>query len=211
MALRDRIFAALYDRVLAPMEEAGLRAWRADLLADLSGTVVEVGAGTGANLAHYPPAVERLVVTEPEPAMLAQMRDRLGTVRPGVPVEVRRAASASLPLADGEADAVVSTLVLCSVPDPAATLAELRRVLRPGGRLVFMEHVAADHRPSRLRWQRRFDHVWPFLCGGCHLTRRTAEAIEEAGFTLEDVQRESARKASPLVRTMVRGTAVAPA
>lgn len=211
MALRDRIFAALYDRVLAPMEEAGLRAWRADLLSGLSGTVVEVGAGTGANLAHYPPAVARLVVTEPEPAMLAQLRQRLGTVHPDVPVEVQRAASASLPLADGEADAVVSTLVLCSVTDQAATLAELRRVLRPGGRLVFLEHVAADHKPRRLRWQHRFDHVWPFLCGGCHLTRRTAEAIEGAGFVLEDVRRESARKASPLVRTMVRGSARVPA
>jgi len=208
VALRDRLFARLYDRVVAPMEEACLRSWRADLLAGLTGTVVEVGAGTGANLAHYPTSVERLVVTEPEPAMLAQLRTRLDQVAAGVRVEVQRASSSSLPLGDGEADAVVTTLVLCSVPDQASTLAEMRRVLRPGGRLVFLEHVAADGRPSRLRWQERLDHVWPHVCGGCHLTRRTETAIESAGFTVTDITRESARKAVPVVRPMIRGVAV---
>lgn len=210
MALRARLFAAVYDRVVAPMEEAGLRDWRAELLAGLSGTVVEVGAGTGANLAHYPAAVERLVLTEPEPAMLSQLRARLGDVHPDVEVTVHRAAASSLPLADGEADAVVSTLVLCSVPDPEATLAEIRRVLRPGGRLVVLEHVAADHKPARLRWQRRADHLWPHIAAGCHLTRPTADTVRAAGFE-GDLERESARKASPLVRTMVRGAVTAPA
>lgn len=209
MSLRDRLFAAVYDRVLAPMEEAGLRDWRRELLADLSGTVVEVGAGTGANLALYPASVEHLVVTEPEPAMLSQLRARLGDVHPDVAVTVRRSPASSLPLGDGEADAVVSTLVLCSVPDAEAVLAEIRRVLRPGGRLVVLEHVAADHEPGRLRWQRRADHVWPHVAAGCHLTRPTAETIRGAGFT-GDLVRESARKASPLVRTMVRGTVTAP-
>lgn len=209
MSLRDRLFARVYDRVVAPMEEAGLREWRRDLLADLSGTVVELGAGTGANLGLYPATVERLVVTEPEPAMLSQLRSRLGDLAPGIDVDVHRAAAASLPLGDGEADAVVSTLVLCSVGDPEAVLAEVRRVLRPGGRLVLLEHVAADHRPARLRWQRRVDVVWPHVAAGCHLTRRTAEAVRAAGFE-GDLVRESARKASPLVRTMVRGSVVAP-
>lgn len=211
MALRDRIFARLYDRVLAPLEEAGLQAWRADLLAGLSGTVVEIGAGTGANLAHYPAAVDRLVLTEPEPAMLAQLRQRLDRVPAGVDVTARRASAASLPLADGEADAVVTTLVLCTVPAPGAVLAEARRVLRPGGRLVFLEHVAAEDRPERLRRQRRFDLVWPHIAGGCRLTRRTEAAIAEAGFTVETITRESARKAPTVIRPMIRGTATTPA
>lgn len=211
MALRDRIFARLYDRVLAPLEEAGLQAWRADLLAGLSGTVVEIGAGTGANLPHYPATVDRLVLTEPEPAMLAQLRQRLDRVPAGVDVTARRASAASLPLADGEADAVVTTLVLCTVPAPGAVLAEARRVLRPGGRLVFLEHVAAEDRPERLRRQRRFDLVWPHIAGGCRLTRRTEAAIAEAGFTVETITRESARKAPTVIRPMIRGTATTPA
>jgi SAM-dependent methyltransferase len=209
--LLDRLFARIYDRTLAPLEEAGLREWRADLLADLSGTVVEIGAGTGLNLAHYPPTVERLVLTEPEPAMLAQLRGRLDEVADGIDVTAERASAASLPLGDGQADAVVCTLVLCTVPDPDAVLAEVRRVLRPGGRLVFLEHVAAEERPDRLRRQRRLDHVWHHVAGGCRLTRRTEAAIRAAGFAVDDVTRESARKAPTFVRAMIRGSAVAPA
>lgn len=208
MPLLDPIFARLYDRAVAPMEEAGLRRWRADLLAGLSGTVVELGAGTGANLGLYPPTVERLVLTEPVPAMLRVLRSRLDEVAEGIDVEVHRASASSLPLADGEADVVVSTLVLCTVPHPGAVLAEARRVLRPGGRLVFLEHVAAEDRPRRLRWQHRLDPVWPHVAGGCRLTRRTEATIGDAGFTLEEVTRESARKAMPVIRTMVRGHAL---
>ncbi len=211
MSLRDALFARIYDRAVAPAEEACFQAWRADLLAGLAGTVVEVGAGTGANLAHYPAAVERLVLTEPTPQMLVRLRGRLDRVDPSIDVEVHRAAAASLPLGDDEADAVVATLVLCSVPDQAAALAEARRVLRPGGRLVYLEHVAAEDRPDRLRWQRRLDHVWPHLVGGCHLTRRTESAIADAGFALGEVTHESARKASPVVRPTIRGRATAPA
>ncbi len=209
MGLRDRLFARVYDRVLAPLEEAGLQAWRAELLAGLSGTVVEIGAGTGANLAHYPGTVERLVLTEPEPLMLDRLRDRLDRVADGVDASARQAPATALPLADGEADAVVTTLVLCTVPEPDAVLAEIRRVLRPGGSLVFLEHVA-DERPARLRRQRRFDVVWPHVAGGCRLTRRTEETIAGAGFTIEAITRESARKAPKVIRPMIRGTAVRP-
>lgn len=211
MSVRDRLFARFYDRVLAPLEHAGLRAWRAELLAGLEGTVVEVGAGTGANLAHYPTTVERLVVTEPEPAMLAQLRDHLDRVAAGIDVTARRAPATELPLADGEADAVVCTLVLCTVPDPEAVLAEARRVLRPGGRLVFLEHVADEQRPGRLRRQRWLDHVWPYVAGGCRLTRRTEATIGAAGFTVDDITREDAHRAPGAIRAMIRGTAVAPA
>lgn len=210
MALRDRIFARFYDRALAPLEEAGLQGWRAELLAGLSGTVVEIGAGTGLNVRHYPATVDRLILTEPEPTMLAQLRERLGDAAPGIDVTARRASASSLPLADGEADAVVTTLVLCTVPEPGAVLAEARRVLRPGGRLVFLEHVAAEDRPERLRRQRRLDRVWHLFAGGCRLTRRTEAAIVEAGFAVEAITRESARKAPVVIRPMIRGTAVTP-
>lgn len=223
----DALFARVYDRIVAPMEEAGLRDWRRALLAGLSGTVVEIGAGTGANLALYPATVRRLVLTESSPHMLARLRGAVAEAATGTgaggdggpppdrvaagAVEVVEASAEAMPLADGEADAVVSTLVLCTVPEPAAALAEARRVLRPGGRLVFLEHVAADDRPPRLKWQRRIDHIWPHVAAGCHLTRRTEASITEAGFVIDDVIRESARKASPLLRTMIRGTATAPA
>jgi ubiquinone/menaquinone biosynthesis C-methylase UbiE len=217
VGVRDALFARVYDRVLAPMEDAGLRDWRRALLADLSGTVVEVGAGTGVNVPLYPSTVDRLVLTEASPAMLTRLRSKVDDASsdtdpdlgPGA-IDVVEAHADALPLEDGEADAVVSTLVLCTVPDPAAALAEARRVLRPGGRLVFLEHVAAEDRPSRLRWQQRLDVVWPHLAGGCHLDRRTGVAIADAGFVLGDVTRESARKASPLIRAMIRGTATAP-
>lgn len=184
--------------------------WRAGLLAGLEGDVLEIGAGTGLNLAHYPGTVRRLVLTDPEPAMLDRLRPRLTRVAEGVATEVQVADAGQLPFADDSFDTVVATLVLCSVPDPAAALAEVRRVLRPDGRLVFLEHVAADHRPDRLRWQQRIDPLWKRLAGGCRLTRRTADAITAAGFEVDELTRESARKTSPLTRTTIRGSATSP-
>lgn len=204
-----RLFAAVYERLISASEEAGVRDWRRALLADLHGDVLELGAGTGLNLAHYPAAVRRLVLTEPDRHMRAKLTARL-EVEPPAPaaVEVVDAGAGRLPFDDASFDAVVSTLVLCSVPDPVAALAEVRRVLRPGGRLVYLEHVAADHEPARLKWQRRIEPVWRRVAGGCHLTRETLRSIEAAGFDVADHRRESMRKASPLVRTTERGAAV---
>ncbi|CAN5804558.1 class I SAM-dependent methyltransferase [soil metagenome] len=207
--------APFYDRMVARTEEACFRTWRRDLLADLHGEVVELGAGTGANVDRYPITVDRVVFTEPDPGMRRQLVDRLATAqRVG---SFAPADAAVLPdpahrlsVSDGSVDAVVTTLVLCTVPDPSAALAEARRVLRPSGRLVFLEHVAADGRPDRLRWQQRLDPIWHRLVGGCRLTRRTAEAIDRAGFTVEKITPESARKALPVVRPTIRGHATSP-
>lgn len=206
----SKLFARMYDRFTAPAEEACFQAWRAELLAPLTGEVLEIGAGTGNNLAHYPTGVTRLVVTEPELAMMEQLVPRLPRVQAGIEVETQVCGVERLPFPDASFDAVVVTLVLCSVPDQRAALAEIHRVLRPGGRLVFLEHVAAVDRPDRLKWQRRAEPVWKRLAGGCCLTRETAEVIAASGFDLpaEAITRESARKAMALVRPTVRGTAV---
>ena len=204
-----RLLAALYDRLMKATERACLQAWRAELLAPLEGAVLEVGAGTGANLAHFPKAVERLVLAEPDPAM----RRRLAARVVGRVVEIVDASVDKLPWPDQTFDAAVCTLVLCSVPHPATALAEIRRVLKPGGRLVFIEHVAAQDNSRRLRWQRRIEPIWMRLMGNCHLTRRTEEAIRTLGFELADseVRRESLRKAFPLARPSIRGVARRPA
>lgn len=199
--------ALLYDRFMRSVEEAGLLAWRTALLAPLSGSVLEIGAGTGRNLGRYPPAVTWLVMTEPDRNMRAilERQVRAGS-REG---EVVDAPAEHLPFPDGTFDAVVSTLVLCSVVDPDAALREIHRVLRPGGRLVFLEHVAAAERPARLRWQRRIEPIWKRVAGNCHLTRDSERAIGSAGFDITAIGRASMRKAPGVIRPTIRGSAVA--
>ena len=152
------LFAKVYDPVLRITEEACLARWRDDLLAPLEGSVLEIGAGTGANLGHYPlhllradGSTERLVLTDPDAHMLGRLRRRPEAAT----AEIERATSDALPYPDASFDAVVSTLVLCSVPDVARTLAEIRRVLKPGGALFFLEHVAAEERLQRLGYAYR--------------------------------------------------------
>ncbi len=203
----SRLFAAVYDRMIAASEEACVAEWRRELLAGLDGAVLELGAGTGLNLARYPSTVDRLVLVEPDRHMRAKLEAKLAEVAPRFPVEVVDVGAEHLPFDDGAFDAVVSTLVLCTVPDPAAALAEARRVLRPGGRLLFLEHVVAADRSKRHAWQRRLEPLWKRVAGGCHLTRDTVAAIEGAGFEVEH-RRESMRKANALVRTTERGVAV---
>jgi ubiquinone/menaquinone biosynthesis C-methylase UbiE len=204
----SRLFAALYDRLMAGSEAACVRDWRAELLGGLSGRVLEIGAGTGLNLPHYSrAAVTELVLAEPDPAM--RRRLDIKVVANGVKATVIDAPAEALPFEDRSFDAVVSTLVLCSVSDQRAALAEIARVLAPGGRLVFLEHVAADATtPERLRRQRRVEPVWKHLAGGCHLTRATEQAIRDAGFTFEvEPTRESMEHAFTFVRPTVRGAA----
>jgi ubiquinone/menaquinone biosynthesis C-methylase UbiE len=202
--------AAMYDRMQAKPEAAGLRAWRHDLLAPLSGSVLEIGAGTGLNLEHYAGTVARLVLVEPDRHMRARLEAKVAALGVSFPVEVVDAGADGLPFEDGTFDAVVSTLVLCSVPDEVTALAEVRRVLRPGGRFVYLEHVAAVENPKRHGWQRRIEPFWKHLAGNCHLTRATDQAIPAAGFELVEERRESMRKMPPWVRVSVRGYANRP-
>lgn len=201
-----RFTAAIYDRLMEKTEAACLAAWRAELVSGLEGRVVEIGAGTGANIRHYGSGVESVHYFEPDAHMARHLRAKLAA-------HPERAArdhviDSLAGVADASQDHVVSTLVLCTVPDPYATLAEVGRILVPGGHLVFLEHVAAHDHPERLRWQRRLEPVWKRVAGGCHLTRDTAQTIEDAGFDVLRLERASMRKAAPWVRPTIRGVAV---
>jgi Methylase involved in ubiquinone/menaquinone biosynthesis len=155
-------------------------------LAGLSGRVVEIGAGNGLNFAHYPDTVTEVIAVEPEPFLRARAAEQAERAR--VPITVIDGTADAIPLPDASVDTAVASLVLCSVPDQQSALAELFRVVRPGGQLRFYEHVAAnDVRWARL--QRRAERVWPLFAGGCHLCRHTEQAITEAGFEIDDCDR----------------------
>ncbi|HEX2740403.1 MAG TPA: class I SAM-dependent methyltransferase [Rubrobacter sp.] len=178
-----RIFAALYGSLGFCIERLWMGEHRPRLLKGASGAVLEIGGGTGANLPHYSD-VERVTVAEPDPFMRKRLIPKLGAAR--VPVEVSAAGAEALPFHDGSFDTVVSTLVLCTVPDQGSALEEIRRVLRPGGRLLFIEHVRATG--SIARWQDRIEPFWRRLFGGCHPNRDTVAAIEEVGFEIESFE-----------------------
>jgi ubiquinone/menaquinone biosynthesis C-methylase UbiE len=186
-AVSHPLFAGLYARMAPVMERHGAAEHRARLLRDVSGRVLEVGAGTGANFVHYSSAVAEVLAVEPE-ARLRALAEEAAREAP-IPVTVVDAVADRLPADDGSVDAVVVSLVLCSVPDQASALAEVRRVLRPGGRLYFWEHVRAEgHGFARV--QRVLDAtVWPALGGGCHAGRDTTTAIVKAGFAVERLER----------------------
>jgi ubiquinone/menaquinone biosynthesis C-methylase UbiE len=170
----SRFTAGIYDAFLALGESRGMRATRRGLLGSARGRVLEIGAGTGLNLSHYPDAIDELVLLEPS----APMADRLEARRAklGRRAHVVSAPAEALPFDDSSFDTVVSTLVLCTVHDPEAALAEVRRVLRPGGRLLFCEHVRSDA-PRLARWQDRLADVWAAVADGCRCNRETLETI----------------------------------
>ncbi|MFI9723146.1 class I SAM-dependent methyltransferase [Streptomyces sp. NPDC052396] len=187
-AVHHPLFARFYA-VMSPVldERAGLAAHRRELLAGLSGRVIEIGAGNGLNFAHYPATVSEVVAIEPEPRLRRMARE--AAVRAGVPVDVVPGVAEALPVKSEAFDGAVLSLVLCSVRDERRALAELRRVLRPGGELRFFEHVVARGRtPAAV--QRALDRsVWPLLFGGCHTARDAVAAIGAAGFTLGECRR----------------------
>jgi ubiquinone/menaquinone biosynthesis C-methylase UbiE len=189
------IFARVYPRISHTAEQAGAAEHRRQLLAGLEGRVIEVGAGHGLKFQYYPPQVTQVMAVEPEPYL---RKLALDTARNApVDVEVAEGTAEALPAQDGEFDAAVASLVLCSVPDQQVALHEIARVLRPGGTLRFYEHVIST-RPGWARFQRALDAtIYPSLAGGCHCARDTDAAIRESGFEIEREQR-IAFKASPI-------------
>ena len=200
-----RVFAALYDRfVIAGPEKAGLRKMRAGLLAAARGRVLELGAGTGLNLAHYRDAVTELVLTEPDPHMAKRLRSRAASIP--IPSEVVEAGAERIPFEDRSFDTVVATLVLCTVDDPDRAAAEAARLLKPDGRLLLIEHVRADD-PRRARWQDRFERPWGWLGAGCHPNRNTIATLS-ARFDVSELSPDQMPGAAPpIVKPLIRGSA----
>jgi ubiquinone/menaquinone biosynthesis C-methylase UbiE len=199
-------FASIYDRMTAAVEEAGVRERRRRLLADAAGRVLEIGAGTGANLPFYGPAVSALSLADPEPPMLTRLSRRLRDLSRTADVVV--APAERLPFESGQFDTVVSTLVLCTVRDQRQALGELRRVLKPGGRLLFLEHVRAED-PGLAAWQDRLNWLSRLVAHGCNCNRATLEAVTAAGFTVTSLERGTMEKAPPFVRPLIMGAAQA--
>lgn len=204
MSLYSHVFARVYDPFLALGERSGMRDLRRETLATARGRVLEIGAGTGLNVKLYPGAVTAITLAEPDAPMAARLRRRVSGA--SHPVEVLQAPAEQLPFADGSFDTVVSTLVLCTVADMAASLREIGRVLAPGGQLLFVEHVRAGH--GRLvRWQERLHEPWRRFACGCHCNRDTAVALRDNGFAVERVQEHRWRRMPRIVQPLLAGIA----
>ena len=201
--------AAVYDRFMAATEDAGLRERRRALISSARGSTLELGAGTGLNLAHYGPEVEDLVLLEPDPHMASKLEERLRAAgRPRT--RIVTGSAHRLPFGDASFDTVVGTLVLCTIPDPERALSEVARVLRPGGRLLFLEHVRSGD-PGLARWQDRLRPVWSFVAGGCQCNRDTLDTLERSPLEVATARPGRIPKASPIVRPSVEGEAHLPA
>ncbi len=201
--------AYFYDRVMSTTEEACLKEWRLELLKQVRGEVLEIGAGTGANIRLYSDKVSRLVLNEPDKHMRKRIRVQLDNHRLGH-VSLTGGTAEQIEADDESFDYVVSSLVCCSVTNLTASLSEIKRVLKPGGGYVFMEHVAAANGTTRRRWQNIINPVWKTLMGNCHLNRETEQALVTEGFDIVQIKRESMRKAPPIVRPTIRGIAKKP-
>jgi len=206
MGLRKRLFALTYNRLMARGEKAGLAEIRAKLLAQASGNTLEVGAGTGLNLEHYPDTVSTLTATEPDASMLRRL-ERAAS-RAARPVTVLRAPAEDLPFEDASFDTVVATLVLCGVDDQPSAVREIRRVLRPGGRLLFVEHIRSDdavlaRRQDRINWLNR-------IVVGCDCNRPTLHTLEQGRLTVGELVHGELPKSPSFVRPMIVGAAERP-
>jgi SAM-dependent methyltransferase len=199
-----RAFAALYEPFLWAGERAGVRKHREELLKRSAGCTVEVGAGTGLNLAHYPDDLDGLVLVEPDATMRRRLDERLARRR--LRARLVDAPAEQLPFPDGSVDTVVSTFVLCTVDAPDLALQEIVRVLRPDGQLLFIEHVRSDS-PKLARWQDRLADPWCRFARGCRCDRATSELMVAFGLDLEDVEAASWRAMPPILRPLVIGRA----
>jgi ubiquinone/menaquinone biosynthesis C-methylase UbiE len=206
MSLRKRFFAAMYDGQMRRSEKAGLTDMRKALAAQAEGTVLEIGAGTGGNLDHYRPAATSLTLTEPDVYMFKRLERRARATAPSA--LVLRAPAEDLPFEDGTFDTVVSTLVLCGVDDQPRAVREIRRVLRPGGRFLFIEHVRADD-PSVAKKQDKMNRInRAVVC--CECNRPTVATIEAAGFEVAALEHTELPKAPSFARPAILGAALAP-
>lgn len=200
------------DRIFPYVMEWGTRPFRRSCeqaLANAHGKVLEIGVGTGANLQFYTPAVTDVVGIEPVESMLETARSRLQKSPPPFRWQLRQADARALPFDDASFDSVVAVLVFCTIPDPERAAAEAFRVLRPGGKLVFFEHVVAPHQ-GVARWQHRINPLWKKMACGCEITRDTRRLFEQAGFQFEALREWNHEKAISLVAPVISGVGVRP-
>jgi ubiquinone/menaquinone biosynthesis C-methylase UbiE len=204
--LWEHVFSAIYDPLLWVAERAGMARRRGNLLAQARGRVLELGAGTGLNLRHYPEDLGELVLTEPAAPMVTRLKRRVR--RSGRDWTVVVAAAEALPFEDDSFDTVVSTLVLCTVDDPRRAIEEIARVLRPGGRLLFLEHVRSDSR-RLARWQDRLHRPWHAFAAGCNANRPTVELLRQSALRVGEVGRDRWSWMPALVHPLAIGRAEA--
>jgi ubiquinone/menaquinone biosynthesis C-methylase UbiE len=204
MSIWGHVFAAMYDRMLGKTERAGLGEHRRALLAEATGDVLEIGGGTGANLQYYGDTVRSLTIVEPEKPMLRRLEQHIE--QSGRQAKALRAPAEDLPFNDASFDAIVSTLVLCTVDDVPRALRELCRVLRPGGKLLFIEHVRSDDE-KLARTQDRMLPINVRIGHGCHPNRRTLESIRDAGFEVMSLEHDTLKHTPKFIRPLIVGVA----
>lgn len=187
------------------IDECGLRETRRELLAKASGRTLDIGSGTGANLPLYASQVDELVLAEPDAHMQKALRRRLAEEQM-IGVELVRAPAERLPFADSSFDCVVCTMVLCTIPDPVAALGEVARVVKPDGKLLFLEHVRSED-PGFARMQDRWERPWRFLADGCHCNRDSLAMIESSQFTVDNLRRGHMPMAPLIMKPLVYGSA----
>jgi ubiquinone/menaquinone biosynthesis C-methylase UbiE len=211
LGLNERLFAWYYPKICAVSERAGQREVRRDLVAEARGRTLEIGAGSGLNLPHYTQAVTELVISEPSPHMLDQLRELLEAEPPAVGSwRLEEAGADALPFDDESFDTVVCTYVLCSVPDQAQALEEVARVLRPGGRFLYLEHVHDRDGTLLARAQDALALPHRYVAAGCHPNRRTGDAIDDSPLEIERLEHDAMPRAFPLVKPVIIGSAVRP-
>ncbi|MCF7954440.1 MAG: class I SAM-dependent methyltransferase [Phycisphaerae bacterium] len=205
-SLRSWLMAKVYDFFMRKAEKKNFSKWRSGLLKNLSGSVLEVGAGTGVNVFYYPSTFSKLTLTEPDPNMLKILRKR-AKQRNDLTVEIHRATVEKLPFPDNSFDFVVCTFLLCSVFSPQDSLSEIFRVLKSGGKFVFLEHVANIKNNRAYKWQKRIEPIWKFVGGNCHMTRDTAYEIDTSGFEILDLDTEYIAGGASIINPFIRGVA----
>ena len=203
MSLRRKFFAATYDRFITGSQKAGLADMRQTLLKEAHGDVLEIGAGTGLNVELYGTSVSSLTLTEPDPSMVKRLEHRASQVTP--PAKVLRAPAEDLPFEDGSFDTVVATLVFCGVDDQPRAVREAKRVLRPGGTLLFLEHVRSSN-PEVARFQDKRNWL-NRLVVMCDCNRATQETMRQAGFELTRLDDWELPKAPKFARPAIVGSA----
>jgi ubiquinone/menaquinone biosynthesis C-methylase UbiE len=203
--IRSYLIAKSYDYAMGSTEKRCLQSWRRDLLAQASGDLLEIGAGTGVNIPHYPDGVERIILSEPDSQMRQRLQRRTDHFKQ-LRFRITPWEADTIEMPDASFDTIVSTLVLCSVPNLKTSLNEIYRLLKPNGSLLFLEHIISDH-PTTRTWQHRFDPIWGFCAGNCHLTRDTESAIRATGLQIEQLIEAPMTGTPAFVRRTIRGVA----